>query len=141
MADPASLPTPAMENESSDYSYLSDTSSLSELSSPPDSPQPAAQFYPSPPPTQDDQQQPLQEKRARASSSQDEPAKKRRRVGPPPRSTQLLDLTDSERLPYGDQRAQINLLTKTLRSHRKIVVIAGAGISTSAGSKSSLDFF
>ncbi|OKL60094.1 NAD-dependent protein deacetylase hst4 [Talaromyces atroroseus] len=133
MADPASLPNPAMENESSDYNYLSDLSDLSDLSSPPASPPPATKFYPSPPPTQDEHQQHQQQKRARASSSQDEPAKKRRRVGPPPRSTQLLDLTDPERLPYGDQRAQINLLTKTLRSHRKIVVIAGAGISTSAG--------
>lgn len=124
----ASLPTPAMENEASDYSYLSDSSGISDLSSPPDSPQPPSDFYPSPPPTQDDQ-----EERSRASSNHDEPAKKRRRVGPPPRSTQLLDLTDAERLPYADQRAQINLLTKTLRSHRKIVVIAGAGISTSAG--------
>ncbi|KNG85922.1 SIR2 family histone deacetylase (Hst4), partial [Aspergillus nomiae NRRL 13137] len=36
-------------------------------------------------------------------------------------------------LSYTEQQAQIDLLTKTLRRHRKIVVIAGAGISTSAG--------
>lgn len=120
MGDPVNLPTPAVEKEALDYSYSSDSSGTSDLSSPPDSPRPESAVYPSPPPTQDDQ---------------DEPAKKRRRVGPPPRSTQVLDLTDAERLPYGDQRAQINLLTKTLRSHRKVVVIAGAGISTSAGSK------
>ncbi|EED24096.1 SIR2 family histone deacetylase (Hst4), putative [Talaromyces stipitatus ATCC 10500] len=127
MAESASLPTltMAMDHESSDYSYISDSSGISDLSSPPDSPQPPSECYPSPPPTQDDQ-----EKRARASS---EPAKKRRRVGPPPRSTEHLDLTNPERLPYADQLPQINLLTKTLRSHRKIVVIAGAGISTSAG--------
>lgn len=138
MTDSASLPglttAPAMDRECSDYSYSygynSDSSGLSDLSSPPDSPQPPSECYPSPPPTQDDQKQ-----RARASSSQGEPAKKRRRVGPLPRSTQLLDLTNPETLPYADQLPQINLLTKTLRSHRKIVVIAGAGISTSAGSK------
>lgn len=134
MADTSSLPTLplAMDHESSDYSYISDSSGISDLSSPPDSPQPPSECYPTPPPTQDDQ-----EERARATSSQDEPAKKKRRVGPPtPRSTQHLDLTNPERLPYADQLPQIKLLTKTLREHRKIIVIAGAGISTSAGSKS-----
>lgn len=132
MANTSSLPTlpMAMDHEPSDYSYMSDSSSISDLSSPPDSPQPPPECYPTPPPTQDDQ-----EERARATSSQDEPAKKKRRVGPPPRSTQHLDLTNPERLPYADQLPQIKLLTKTLREHRKIVVIAGAGISTSAGSK------
>ncbi|KAE8549528.1 hypothetical protein TMatcc_000539 [Talaromyces marneffei ATCC 18224] len=128
MADTSSLPTlsMAMDHESSDYSYISDSSGISDLSSPPDSPQPPPECYPTPPPTQE-------EERARTTSSQDEPAKKKRRVGPPPRSTQHLDLTNSERLPYADQLPQINLLTKTLRNQRKIIVIAGAGISTSAG--------
>ncbi|KAF5015174.1 hypothetical protein F66182_13588, partial [Fusarium sp. NRRL 66182] len=130
MANTSSLPTlpMTMDHEPSDYSYMSDSSNLSDLSSPPDSPQPPSECYPTPPPTQDDQ-----EERARATSSQDEPAKKKRRVVPPPRSTQHLDLTNPERLPYANQLPQIKLLTKTLREHRKIVVIAGAGISTSAG--------
>ncbi|KAL2832150.1 DHS-like NAD/FAD-binding domain-containing protein [Aspergillus cavernicola] len=73
-----------------------------------------------------------------AGHSQDEddfpPAKKKRRVaGPKERQTQLLDLSCSASLSYGQQDPQIDLLTKTIRSHRKIVVIAGAGISTSAG--------
>ncbi|KAI9368033.1 DHS-like NAD/FAD-binding domain-containing protein [Aspergillus egyptiacus] len=69
-----------------------------------------------------------------AGRSQDEedqpPAKKKRRVaGPKERRTQLLDLSCS----YSQQESQIDLLVNTIRRHRKIVVIAGAGISTSAG--------
>ncbi|KAH8697295.1 DHS-like NAD/FAD-binding domain-containing protein [Talaromyces proteolyticus] len=125
MDDPPSLPLA----DSSDCSFAA-YSSGSELSSPPASPQTPPGFYPSPPPTQEDEQQ--QQERART-GRQDEPPKKKRRVGPAPRSTQQLDLTDSAKLPYTDQLAQIDLLVKTLRTHRKIVVIAGAGISTSAG--------
>ncbi|RDW76413.1 putative SIR2 family histone deacetylase (Hst4) [Aspergillus mulundensis] len=69
--------------------------------------------------------------------SQDEmpPAKKKRRVaGPKERRTQHLDLTPRPGYSdYGDQEAQIDLLVNTIRGHKKIVVIAGAGISTSAG--------
>jgi NAD-dependent histone deacetylase SIR2 len=56
-----------------------------------------------------------------------------------PRSTQHLDLSDTADLSYAQQQAQIDLLVQTLRTRRKIVVIAGAGISTSAGSKCLLD--
>lgn len=63
------------------------------------------------------------------------PAKKKRRVAlPKERRTQLLDLNPAAGLSYGDQESQIDLLVNTIRGHRKIVVIAGAGISTSAGS-------
>ncbi|KAL4774957.1 NAD-dependent protein deacetylase hst4 [Aspergillus nidulans var. acristatus] len=69
--------------------------------------------------------------------SQDElpPARKKRRVaGPKERRTQHLDLTPRLGFSdYGDQEPQINLLVNTIRNHKKIVVIAGAGISTSAG--------
>ncbi|KAL6239828.1 NAD-dependent protein deacetylase hst4 [Aspergillus navahoensis] len=69
--------------------------------------------------------------------SQDElpPARKKRRVaGPKERRTQHLDLTPRPGFSdYGDQESQINLLVNTIRNHKKIVVIAGAGISTSAG--------
>ncbi|KAL5045782.1 NAD-dependent protein deacetylase hst4 [Aspergillus fruticulosus] len=69
--------------------------------------------------------------------SQDElpPARKKRRVaGPKERRTQHLDLTPRPGFSdYGGQEPQINLLVNTIRNHKKIVVIAGAGISTSAG--------
>ncbi|KAL4976799.1 DHS-like NAD/FAD-binding domain-containing protein [Aspergillus desertorum] len=69
--------------------------------------------------------------------SQDElpPARKKRRVaGPKERRTQHLDLTPRPGSSYySDQEPQINLLVNTIRNHKKIVVIAGAGISTSAG--------
>lgn len=124
------LPTPTpLENDSSDYSYSSYASDDSGLSSPPVSPQTPPGFYPSPPPSDEQQQQQQQQP---SSQRQDEPARKKRRVGPTPRFTQHLDLNDPSKL----QLDQLDLLTKTLRKHRKIVVIAGAGISTSAGSKS-----
>ncbi|KAL4865236.1 hypothetical protein BDV12DRAFT_188340 [Aspergillus spectabilis] len=73
-----------------------------------------------------------------ASRSQDDddlpPARKKRRVaGPKERRTQRLDLSPRARLSLGEQDEQIDLLVNTIRGHRKIVVIAGAGISTSAG--------
>jgi NAD-dependent histone deacetylase SIR2 len=55
-------------------------------------------------------------------------------AAPKERQTQRLDLSANAGLSYGEQQSQIDLLVKTLRRHRKIVVIAGAGISTSAGS-------
>lgn len=146
MADPVSLPTPAMEPESSDCSYVSDSSDLSDLSSPPASPQTPPGFYPSPPPSHDQEGKLAAgpKSRARAASGaggQEEPARKKRRVGPMPRSTQHLDLSDVSEQAYARQQAQIDLLVKTLRTRRKIVVIAGAGISTSAGSESTHAFF
>ncbi|KAE8346659.1 hypothetical protein BDV24DRAFT_66651 [Aspergillus arachidicola] len=106
-------------------------SDVSELSSPPASPTPPPGFYPSPPPSQE-----ADESSGTRSQDRDDlpPAKKRRRVAAPKeRRTQRLDLSSSAGLSYTEQQAQIDLLTKTIRRHRKIVVIAGAGISTSAG--------
>lgn len=100
-------------------------SDFSELSPPPDSPTPPPGFYPSPPPSQDaDQRQ-----------EDTRPPTKRRRVAlPKERTTQQIDLSGDSSLPYEVQQPQIDLLVQTLREHRKVVVIAGAGISTSAGS-------
>ncbi|KAL2221231.1 DHS-like NAD/FAD-binding domain-containing protein [Thermoascus aurantiacus ATCC 26904] len=97
-----------------------DSSDMSDLSSPPASPRPPPGFYPSPPPSQDHEER-----------SQDDrpPPRKRRRVEPKPRTTAHLDLSRD----YAEQQPQLDLLVKTLRGHRKIVVVAGAGISTSAG--------
>ena len=68
------------------------------------------------------------------------PTKKRKRAEPKPRTTQYLDLTPPQHdvtvnQPNIDNRSQLDLLMKVLRKRRKIVVIAGAGISVSAGSR------
>ena len=57
---------------------------------------------------------------------------KRRRVTKE-RSTEYLDLRHEEVDP--DQQAELDQLLHVLHKRRKIVVIAGAGISVSAGSK------
>ncbi|KAL4916258.1 DHS-like NAD/FAD-binding domain-containing protein [Aspergillus aurantiobrunneus] len=100
-------------------------SDCSDLSSAPSSPiAPEGFFLPSP-------------DESSAGRSQDDglpPAKKKRRVpAPKERRTQLLDLFPHAGSSYAQQEFQIDLLVNTIRHHRKIVVIAGAGISTSAG--------
>lgn len=122
----------SFQDDTLDYSILDDDSSdISELSSAPASPSPPPgfDFYPSPPASNETQD-------SCATRGQDDapPASKRRRVSPKERKTEHLDLSDSATLSYSEQQAQIDLLQKTIRRHRKIVVIAGAGISTSAGS-------
>jgi NAD-dependent histone deacetylase SIR2 len=109
---------------------IDDDTDTSDLSSPPASPHPPPGFYPSPPPSQDQDADD-----SCAARSQDErPTKKRRRVEPKPRTTQHLNLSRNDEQSYVQQHAQLELLKKILRKHRKIVVVAGAGISTSAGS-------
>lgn len=61
------------------------------------------------------------------------PAKKRKSLGSRPRTTVHLDLRAHSSLSAIGQTTELNLLLKTLRRRRKIVVVAGAGISTSAG--------
>jgi NAD-dependent histone deacetylase SIR2 len=58
------------------------------------------------------------------------PPTKRRKVEPKPRTTKHLDLTPGS---HRDHPA-LDLLVKTLQKKKKIVVVAGAGISVSAGS-------
>lgn len=60
-----------------------------------------------------------------------EPPRKKRRVGdrPTTRSTQYLDFSDPD-------QEQVDRLMHVLHKHQKIVVVAGAGISVSAGSES-----
>lgn len=73
------------------------------------------------------------------------PAKKRKLYQPKERTTEYLDLqtldesSDQEKLDHDD--LQLQRLLKVLRTKRKIVVIAGAGISVSAGSKKLPVFF
>ena len=97
----------------------------------------------SPPPLDYPSPQSTQENSGNISSSQDEPkkrpresddlplAKKRKSVEAKPRTTVHLDLRSAS--PALDQSSQLALLLKVLRKRRKIVVIAGAGISTAAG--------
>jgi NAD-dependent histone deacetylase SIR2 len=66
------------------------------------------------------------------------PAKKRKLTAPKPRTTEYLDLHALDETLDGKQNAKdedlLRQLLSALRKKRKIVVIAGAGISVSAGS-------
>lgn len=65
----------------------------------------------------------------------DLPLKKRRKIAEcKPRITKFIDLQSPLDGQGADQKADLALLLKVLRKRRKIVVIAGAGISVSAGS-------
>lgn len=59
--------------------------------------------------------------------------RKRRKIERPDRTTRYLDLTSDTAQSDYDRRDSIECLVKALRKRRKIVVIAGAGISVSAG--------
>ena len=113
---------------SSELSSDLDLTSVGSLSSPP--------IYPSPPPSQgDSSSQDAQNPHKRALEDRDAPpAKKRRKVEPKPRTTQHLDLRSPLTTITANQKGQLDLLLKVLRRRQKIVVIAGAGISVSAGS-------
>ncbi|SLM40988.1 Sirtuin family, catalytic core small domain [Lasallia pustulata] len=105
----------------------SDLSSLGSLSPPP-------MDYPSPVSSQDyDSNVAASQPSQPRGCDGPPPAKKRRTVEPKPRTTEHLDLSQLPHCPAIDQEAQVDLLLKVLRKRRKIVVIAGAGISVSAG--------
>ena len=127
-----------MDTSSSDLSDLSsELSYLSRSPTPPTS-------YPSPEPSQtrdssvasrpDD----ARRKRPRSRSDEEPPKKKRKSVEVKPRTTVHLDLRSPRPSPEADQADQLALLLKVLKKRRKIVVIAGAGISTAAGGKQSI---
>ena len=61
------------------------------------------------------------------------PARKRRKIESRTRTTQNLDLTSDTAQSDYDRTEALDTLLKALRKRRKIVVIAGAGISVSAG--------
>lgn len=107
----------------------SDLSSLPSLSPPP-------MDYPSPVSSQDyDSNVAASQQSQSRECDGPPPAKKRKTMEPKPRTTQHLDLSPFSTYPAIGQEAQLDLLMKVLRKRRKIVVIAGAGISVSAGSK------
>jgi NAD-dependent histone deacetylase SIR2 len=60
------------------------------------------------------------------------PPAKRRKMEAKPRTTEFLDLSSSA--SDEAQKTQLDKLLKVLYKKRKIVVVAGAGISVSAGS-------
>ena len=122
-----------------------DTSGLSDMSSELSSIRstPSRTSYPSPVSSQD--HEPVRvvsqtaSKKRRLEEPELPPSKKRKRPEPKPRTTQYLDLThlrlDSPtHLTNVENKLQLDLLMKVLRKRRKIVVVAGAGISVSAGS-------
>ncbi|KAK5212462.1 hypothetical protein LTR47_009879 [Exophiala xenobiotica] len=61
------------------------------------------------------------------------PARKRRKIEPRTRTTQHLDLTSDTTQSDYDRTDALDTLLKALRNRKKIVVVAGAGISVSAG--------
>ncbi|KAL8736287.1 MAG: hypothetical protein Q9166_000442 [cf. Caloplaca sp. 2 TL-2023] len=65
-------------------------------------------------------------------SDEQEPARKRRKAEPKPRMTQYLDIRSQLNPSSTDQTCQLDTLYKVLSKRKKIVVIAGAGISVSA---------
>ncbi|KAI4276131.1 MAG: hypothetical protein LQ337_002712 [Flavoplaca oasis] len=109
----------------------SDLSSIGSLSPPPPF------DYPSPQSSQEtfsdhSESQRTCNKRSHQSTGQ-EPPKKRRKADPKPRTTQYLDIRSRPNLSSSDQTCQLDTLYKVLSKRKKIVVIAGAGISVSAG--------
>ncbi|KAI9683711.1 MAG: hypothetical protein M1820_010912 [Bogoriella megaspora] len=122
-----------MASVDDDSSSLSDLSS--ELTIPSRSPTPPSEMYPSPPPTQQSSvgSTPTPEGRKRSPSDEDalQPAKRRKVEADKPRTTKYLDLNTD--LESSSQKEQLDGLLKVLHKRRKIVVVAGAGISVSAG--------
>ena len=124
-----------LEADTTTVSMDSDESTeLSSISS--EAPSPPPQFPPSPESSQDlaagsDQGD---KKRKRDGDNETAAPKKRKRPEPKPRTTERLNLTGDVLQLAIDQKSQLEKLLKVLRKRRKIVVIAGAGISVSAGS-------
>ena len=107
----------------------SDLSSTRSLSPPQD--------YPSPDSSQDQEAINLTDHHfiKRALDDTEVPTIKKRKIAEPkPRTTQYLDLSAFPTHCAVEQKSQLDILLKVLRKRRKIVVIAGAGISVSAGS-------
>ncbi|MCJ1401885.1 hypothetical protein MMC11_005102 [Xylographa trunciseda] len=110
------------DDSSSDLS--SDLSSTRSMSPPQDYPSPASSQE------QDPHHPHMRSSKKHTLGDTEAPvAKKRKTAEPKPRTTEHLDLSRSMK----EQQSQMEILLKVLRKRRKIVVIAGAGISVSAG--------
>ena len=127
-----------MSDSESDCSALTDLSS--ELSSAPPSPK-STLFLNAPYPTPDSSQAQStcssssegDGRKRRHDDDESCPAKKRKKADSRERTAVHVDLKPNARLSTIEQSSQVDLLLKVLRKRRKIVVVAGAGISTSAG--------
>ncbi|KAA8566940.1 hypothetical protein EYC84_010036 [Monilinia fructicola] len=127
-----------MMNSSSPLS--SPLSSLGTISQPP-SPSPAAD-YPSPPCSSVPDTRVPSEAGDAPDCDGPPPAKRRKVTQPKPRTTEYLDLRnfgEGSKEQIAQQDAQMKRLVSVLRGKRKIVVVAGAGISVSAGSSQNVD--
>lgn len=127
--------------------FSSPLSSLSKTPSLPNSPtlpQDAAKRYPSPSSTASGTQSPtkmgdgifeaeMREKLNTLTEDGPPPAKKRRIAPPKERTTEYLDLTKPDEEFNAEDNRQMERLLTALRKKKKVVVIAGAGISVSAG--------
>ena len=132
LADTGELAMTTVEDDSSVLTDLSSELSSTRSLSPPAN-------YPSPVSSQEpdiaiNRLADLSQKRPREDDGS-VPVRKRKRPNPKPRTTQFLNLMPHQ-VDLVEQKEQCDLLLKVLRKRRKIVVIAGAGISVSAGSKS-----
>ncbi|KAL8929830.1 MAG: hypothetical protein Q9208_000974 [Pyrenodesmia sp. 3 TL-2023] len=121
-----------METPSSIVTDLSsDLSSIGSLSPPPPF------DYPSPQSSQDQSSgDPGSQQDCRKRSQEPDeglPSRKRRKAEPRPRRTEHLNLQTPHDSLDTDQQSRLDTLLKVLRKRKKIVVIAGAGISVSAG--------
>jgi len=81
----------------------------------------------------------MRTKRSRDDTDDSQPTKKRKMSEPKPRTTEHLDL--QSKILKDSEKEQLDKLLKVLHKKRKIVVVAGAGISVSAGSMSPLQCF
>ncbi|KAM3418433.1 hypothetical protein BST61_g4421 [Cercospora zeina] len=136
MAASLSDPRPSSSPLSSAPPSSRSSSPLSELSrspSPPPADIMARAPYPSPPASQQPSQSGSPAPDGGMSSDKDgpPPAKRRRISEKTERTTEYLDLRGSTVHP--DQQHQLDRLVNVLHRRQKIVVIAGAGISVSAG--------
>ncbi|KAH0544980.1 hypothetical protein FGG08_000906 [Glutinoglossum americanum] len=122
--------------------YVEELSGMSSpLSSAPSLSPPPPDYYPSPSSSQEllrtSSQESLSLPAPVPPADERPPAKKRKIAEPKPRTTKYLDLRSINGDAAGGvedcQKPQLDLLLKVLRKKRKIVVIAGAGISVSAG--------
>ena len=131
---------PVVSDCESDLSTLTDLSS--ELSSAPSSPKLSLLFtesYPTPDcsQTQSTYSSSSEQgcRKRRRTDDEFPPVKKRKTAEPKERITVHIDLKSASRTLATEQSSQVELLLKVLRKRRKIIVVAGAGISTSAGGK------
>ncbi len=118
-----------MDSDSSLTDLSSELSSIRSSTPPVD--------YPTPISSQRAESQVIQdgEQLKRKHEDDDATVRKRKRAEPKPRTREFLDLTTHPRSVVTEQKDQLDVLLKVLQKRRKIVVIAGAGISVSAGSK------